>query len=142
MVPECSHILYTGKQCRRIPAKGQKFCPAHRSRRRREDDTFDREIEIYSDALVKMEFPELLAALEKALVGLRPRLPRSARTEVHRAGLAVNMTLQHIEEATAQMPPAPTVRQHPPQPDRPLSHDEMERFLETLLDPYTSGKVL
>jgi hypothetical protein len=103
MIAKCQHTLYNGHPCRRIPSAGQRFCPAHRSRRRREDDTFDREIELYTDTVEGMDLIGTLQELEDTLVAVRARLPRSGRIEFHRLAIAVGFAQMKLQN-TAPVP--------------------------------------
>ena len=111
MIPECQHFLYSGKRCGRIPATGQPFCPAHRSRRRREDDTFDHELDAYTGIVEMMDLPTLLDELEDIFVRLYPRIPRSGRVEFHCLATALSTATNRIREVKESCqsgsPPAP-----------------------------------
>jgi hypothetical protein len=134
VIPECQHTLYNGRQCRRIPATGQRFCPAHRRRRRREDDAFDREMDAYSDSLAQMNLAETLAALEAALVDVRPRIPRSARNEFFRAGICVGFALQRLEESRKLRSPSAPSRSLPDEPSHLMNQEELGNYIQSLVE--------
>ena len=111
MVPECQHFLYNGRRCGRIPATGQPFCPAHRSRRRRENDTFDRELDDYTGLVEMMDIPTILDELQDIFARLYPRIPRSGRVEFHCLAAALSSARDRIREVKESCesgsPPAP-----------------------------------
>ena len=142
MLPQCAHTLQNGCQCRRIPKRGQSFCPAHSAPHRRrpfeENDAFRRHISVFSDHLRFMPLDDLLYAAGEMLHAVHPlidlRSRRRDRLTFSRASATVTIAATRLrqsfldfsrQQASAQPPafqlervqPRPTqLRPAPPTP--------------------------
>ena len=81
MVEECAHVNEAGHKCRRIPKRGQKLCPAHRSPRRRrrlleEDPAFFQDMDAFLNRLKAMNLEDLLYATTGALADIHGLIDR------------------------------------------------------------------
>jgi hypothetical protein len=101
MVAECTHILTSGHKCRRIAPSGKRFCLAHVSKKRRDLDTLDRQMQDFADSLHKLTLPQLLETLQHTLNDLEVRIAASNRPAAIRAGIAVTTTLDVLYQLEA-----------------------------------------
>lgn len=154
MVEECVHILPDGRKCRRIPKRGQKLCPAHRSRRRprapfEEDQAFVQEMTAFIRSLKTIQTADLLYGTVGFLGDLQPlierRLSRRHRVTFHRASVALSVSADRLVHLARGMYPPAAPRTQPQQPAGavypPLRPEDRARFqrIESLLN---SGRAL
>jgi hypothetical protein len=105
MVEECVHVNEKGHKCRRIPKRGQKLCPAHRTRRRGravlgEDPAFFQEMDAFMNRLKAMNLEDLLYATNGALGDIHGLIDRRSsrrdRAAFMRATVAVGEAMDRI----------------------------------------------
>lgn len=105
MVEECVHVNEKGHKCRRIPKRGQKLCPAHRTRRRQrgvleENPAFFLEMDEFMNHLQAMNLEDLLYATTGALGDIHALIDRRSsrrdRAAYMRATVAVGEAMDRI----------------------------------------------
>jgi hypothetical protein len=118
MVEECVHILPSGRKCRRIPKRGQKFCSSHRPGRRRrpplhEDHAFRQQMFAFVERLQTLSLPDLLYETTGLLTDIHllidRRCSRPHRLAFSRACAAAGLAadgLFALSRARSQAPPA------------------------------------
>jgi hypothetical protein len=128
MVEECVHILPSGRKCRRIPKRGQKFCSSHRPGRRRrpplhEDHAFRQQMFAFVERLQTLSLPDLLYETTGLLTDIHllidRRCSRPHRLAFSRACAAAGLAadgLFALSRARSPAPPAPPPRPAPASP--------------------------
>jgi hypothetical protein len=105
MVEECVHVNEKGHKCRRIPKRGQKLCPAHRTRRRQrgvleENTAFFQKMDVFMNQLKAMNLEDLLYATSGALGDIHGLIDRRSsrrdRAAYTRATVAVGEAADRI----------------------------------------------
>lgn len=137
MVDECIFIYKdTNHKCRRIPRRGEKFCAAHRSPRRRrlpgeESEAFLERIFAYRDQLFAMDTDDLLYVTTGALAAVHDLIMRKSsqqdRAAFLRASTAAGIAADRLAESFAAYRADPrtlaqnAARSAAPAPQQPLS---------------------
>ncbi len=151
MVEECVHLFPDGRKCRRIPKRGQKLCPAHRSQPHRrapleEKEAFYKEMVAFIAHLEAMETADLLYATTGFLADIHALVDRCSsrrhRIAFHRATASVGIAVDRLTELARGLHQGPSARpMPPPQPfvpatSRPLSPEARARLerAEAILD--------
>lgn len=135
MLTECSHIYDDAHKCRRIPRRGDRFCPAHRAnpsaprRAGAEDAAFDRGMETYVLYLQALPPDELLddaaVALSTLFPAIHTRLSRRNRVLFSRASVAAALASEAVAhfklaQATRHIDHPPVPASRPPAPGSQL----------------------
>jgi hypothetical protein len=78
MVQECAHLYENGRNCRRIPKRGDRLCPAHHSgsRRLEEDEAFRRHMFRYVNYIKVMPLADLLYTTGAMLADIHSLIDR------------------------------------------------------------------
>lgn len=107
MVNECAYLYDTGRTCRRIPRRGETFCPAHRNKaaRRNRERELQTEMMAWVERLHQMDIEELLDALNGSLSDIQPLIERKCSRRAYaaftRATIAVTAALDRLSAAFA-----------------------------------------
>jgi len=148
MIEECIHLMANGRKCRRIPKRGQKFCPAHQPHRRRrgfleEDEAANRQISEMIGRLHAMPLDDMLYTTGNLLNEIYPvmdrRCARRDRLAFVHALSAVQVSAERIAEAlpgfhryvAAQPAPAPAAPRQPPSPATQAALAQAEALLQS-----------
>jgi len=172
MVDECIFIYPdTNHKCRRIPKRGEKFCSAHRSQRRRtpgqETDAFLERMLAWRDQLLALNIDDLLTVTTDTLADIHDLILRKSSQE-HRAAFlrattAVGILEERLTESfaayradprtlakTAAPQPAPVLAPPPsanhPQPvadsSAPVDRAALNRVAAELAQPLSPDQLI
>jgi hypothetical protein len=146
MFEECAYLYDDGRKCRRIPKRGQKLCPAHRSRARRrlpleENEAFRTQLSAFVDRLEAMPLQDLLYATTEVLADIHAlvdrRSSRRDRIAFSRATAALGVSADRLEETLRSFrnpqqpgPASPAQSSTPTASTGPLSPENRASFAE------------
>ena len=120
MTDPCAHRYPDGRPCRRVPRRGQPFCPAHRPNRVREEKEAALALILgCRDELDAMSLAGLLFATSQALANIHSLIERKSsrrhRADFLRAVTAVCLAAHRVDEFLAESvdPPETAAVVHP-----------------------------
>lgn len=107
MLAECAFLYPDGRNCRRIPRRGETLCPDHRRqaavrvRSRSEQQTFDQEQNKAADEIIRLPLDQMLDHAQECLIALEPWIEANApaveRTRFMRVDTAIAAAMDCVD---------------------------------------------
>lgn len=107
MLAECAFLYPDGRNCRRIPRRGETLCPDHRRqaairvRTKTEEEAFHLEQDKAADEIIRMPLDQMLDHAQECLIALEPWIeayaPAPERTRFMRVGTAIAAAMDCVD---------------------------------------------
>jgi hypothetical protein len=98
--PECAYFYRDGRHCRRIPARTESFCRAHRPRQP-DEEALNAEAIAYCRQLDNLPLADVLDSLSETIAAMSPiaedaRIPYAVRAAFSRSSVAITVALDLV----------------------------------------------